>query len=239
MHDKPNNLVAAELDIQRQFWNKWIADCLGGDSLDPASLRRGETVLALLKSLTLPQPTILEIGCATAWLSTKLAEYGPVTAPDLADKPITAAQSRCPHINFIQGDFLRLTLPSEHFDVVVSVDVNAYVPDQRAFVNKVYSVLKSGGYAILICPHKYIRDRTNFVPRSHSDIPLNCLNMGPFRDLLRQRCSVLQSATIIPGGNRGYLRWINSRRLNAMVGVIVPDSWLIRVKEQESAGKQY
>lgn len=235
MHEEQTSPEASDLNIQRQFWNGWIAETLGESG--HGSFRRGETVLRLLKSLKLLRPHILEVGCANGWLSIELAQLGQVTGIDLADKPIAAAKSRYPNINFIQGDFVNLDLPAGHFDIVVSVDVIGSVSDQRGFIDKISRVLKHGGYVILICPHKFVWDRTDFIRRSHGEIPLNWLNMKDLKGLLSHRFCLLHSETIIPGGNRGILRLINSRWLNAIVREIVPDSWIVTAKERAGLGK--
>jgi 2-polyprenyl-3-methyl-5-hydroxy-6-metoxy-1,4-benzoquinol methylase len=183
------------------------------------------------------KPKILEVGCATGWLSAGLAQFGQVTAIDLADKPIAAAKTRYPHIDFIAGDFLTLDLLAEHFDLVVSVDVIPYVQDQRSFIHRIATVLKSPGYLILVAPNKFVWNRTDFVRRSQGEIPLNWLRMRDLKSLLRHRFSLLHGETIIPGGNRGILRLVNSHRLNALIQRVMPDHCIVRLKEKIGLGK--
>jgi 2-polyprenyl-3-methyl-5-hydroxy-6-metoxy-1,4-benzoquinol methylase len=224
-----------DLDIQRLFWNQWAADCK--KDLDSTTLRHGETVLGLLKGLCLSRPDILEVGCANGWLSAGLANLGQVTGTDLADAAIAVAQSKYPSIRFIAGDFLNMNLGTDCFDVVVSVGVISCVEDQRRFVSRISELLKSHGFLILTCPNKFIWDRTDFVRRSQGEIPLDWLNMGGLKELLRNQFDVLHSETIIPAGNRGILRLINSRRLNALIQTIVPEPSIVQLKEKIGLGK--
>lgn len=229
--------AARDLAVQKQFWNGWIADHLQKESLDSLTLRPGEAVLQLLNGLNLSRPNILEVGCANGWLSAALAHFGHVTGIDLADKAIAAAQAKHPHVAFIAGDFLTAELPVEHFDVVVSLSVISCFEDQRRFLDRISELLKSRGYLILTCAHKFIWDRTDFIRQSHGEIPLNWLNMGDLKGLLRDRFSVLHTGTINPAGNRGVLRLINSNRLNKLIQKVVPEPYVVRLKEKMRLGR--
>ena len=59
-------------------------------------------IIALVRSLGVDKPEILDFGCGTGWLSERLAEFGRVSGVDLAADVIAAAQSRAPHIRFLQ-----------------------------------------------------------------------------------------------------------------------------------------
>jgi SAM-dependent methyltransferase len=194
-------------------------------------------VIELAKSLNLSRPDILEVGCANGCLSVRLSQLGQVTAIDLAEEAIAGAKARHPDIDFIAGEFLNVALPVGHFDLVVSVDVICHFENQQSFVDKVESLLKPRGYLVLMCPHRFIWDRTDFVRRSHGEIPLNWLNMSDLEGLLRDRFSVMHTETILPAGNRGLLRLINSYRLNALIQRVVPQSRIMRLKEQMGLGK--
>jgi len=229
--------AAPDVGVQKQFWNSWIADNLERESLDSLTLKPGETALRLLSGLQLSSPKILEVGCANGWLSAALAKFGQVTGVDLADEAIAVARARHPEAAFIAGDFLTAELPVGHFDVLVSLSVISFCVDQPQFVDRVFELLRPGGYLILTCPHRFIWDRTDFVRQSNGEIPLNWLNMGELKRLLRHRLSILQAETIIPAGNRGILRLINSYRLNKMIHKIVPEPSVIRLKEKMGLGR--
>jgi 2-polyprenyl-3-methyl-5-hydroxy-6-metoxy-1,4-benzoquinol methylase len=237
MHSLNARPAQYDLAVQTNFWNKWIAEYLEKESLGASDLRRGEVVVQLVRSLNLSRPNILEVGCANGWLSAALANFGQVTGVDLADEAIAAAKKKYAHINFIAGDFLALDLPAERFDLAVSVDVISYFEDLRSFMDKLAASLRARGHLILVCPHKFVWDRMDFVRRSHGEIPLNWLNMGDLKGLLRHHFSLLHSETVIPGGNRGILRLINSAKLNKLIQNVVPESHIVRLKERTGLGK--
>jgi len=221
----------------KDFWNNWFAGIPEGEFLDPTKVRHGEEVVQLLASLNLSEPDILEVGCANGWLCAALANFGRVTGIDLADKVIAEGRIKYPHVKFLAGDFLTADLPAGHFDVVVSVAVISVFEDQRQFLERVSELLTSRGYLILMCPHRFIWDRIDFVRRSHGEIPLNWRNMGELKRLVRDRFSVLDSGTIIPEGHRGILRLVNSYRLNGLIQKVLPKPYIVKLKEWLGLGK--
>jgi SAM-dependent methyltransferase len=234
---RDQQVIPPDLAVPREFWNNLFPDILVNGIPDTTKIRHSQVVVGALRSLDLSKPDILEVGCATGWLCATLAQFGQITGIDLADKVIAAAKIRYPQLKFIAGDFLTAELPAEHFDVVVSVVVISYFANPGRFLDRVSEVLKSHGYMILICPHKFVWDRTDFIRRSHGEIPLNWLNMGELKRLVRERFSVLRSETIMPAGNRGILRLINSYRLNRWIETLVPEPWVVRLKERIGLGK--
>lgn len=237
MAEKRTGAEAQDLTIRREYFNRRNADYREQESRDSSNVRRAETVIQLLESLDLSNPDIVDVGCANGWLSAKLAHFGTVTGVDLADEAIAVARTRYPHNEFISGNFLTLDLPVGHFDLAVSVDVISYVEDQLGFVEKIALLLKPGGHLILMCPHKFVWDRTDFVRRSHGEIPLLWLNMRNLKKLLHDHFLVLHSETILPAGNQGILRLINSYRLNGLIQKVVPEPYIVRLKERTGLGK--
>lgn len=65
-----------------------------------------------------------------------LAKFGPTTGVDLAESVIVTARARCANVTFIAGDFFKMSLPANHFDVVVSLGIIAHVPDQVAYLDR-------------------------------------------------------------------------------------------------------
>jgi len=45
--------------------------------------------------------------------------------------------------------------------------------------------------------------------------------------------------TIMPGGDRGILRWVNSRKINRMVRTIVPEVKVTKAKEMAGLGRYF
>jgi len=231
----PEQLIRVKEDrplVRQQVWSDWIER-----NIKSGNPRHGDTVLRLLKSLSLSDPDILEVGCANGWLCADLACFGKVTGIDLADKAITMAKNLYPNVAFICGDFLTLDLPTGRFDIVVSIDVIPYVDNQRAFLHKVAMVLKSRGYFIIICPNKFVWDRTRFTRQLEGKVPVKWLHMRDLKDLLSRHFVALRSETIIPGGNCGILRFINSNKVERAIETIIRPNHVLKLKERIGLGK--
>jgi 2-polyprenyl-3-methyl-5-hydroxy-6-metoxy-1,4-benzoquinol methylase len=226
-----------DLHAQKHFWNGWIAETLQEQNLCPSSSRPAEAAVNRLQALNLTKPNILEVGCANGWLAGTLAQVGPVTGIDLADEAISVAKARHPELAFIADDFLTAALPVEHFDVVVSLSVISYFADQVRFVSRIHELLKSRGYLILTCPHRFVWERTDFPRRSKGEIPLKWLNPRDLKTLFRDRFSLMSMDTIVPAGNRGILRLTNSQGLNKLLQTILPEPRIVRLKERLGLGK--
>ncbi len=191
--------------------------------------------MGLVRSLALDNPTILDFGCGTGWLTERLAQFGPTTGIDLADDVIAAAQSRTPHIKFLAGDFFHTPVPSASYDIVISQEVIAHIPAQEAYLDRAAEVLKSRGYLIITTPNRFVMARSNLPPQPPEHIEL-WLRMATLKRLLRQRFRILHTLTIAPLGNRGVLRLINSYKINTALGLLVSRQDLEKLKERAGLG---
>jgi hypothetical protein len=98
-------------------------------------------------------------------------------------------------------------------------------------------VLKPRGYFIIICPNKFVWNRTHFTRQLDGKVPVRWLRMRDLKDLLSRDFVALRSETIIPGGNRGMLRLINSNKLERAIGTIIHRERIIKLKERVGLGK--
>lgn len=225
------------LETQRKFWNEWDAKYLQDATIGADALQRGEAALSLLRSCSLQRPQILEFGCGNGWLAEKLAAFGPVTGVDIADQAIAEARRRVPSGTFLAGDALSLDLPVETFDVVVTLEMFAHVANQALFTNVMARALKKGGYLILATQNRtvYMR-RKDSAPLAEGQIR-RCVTMRVLRNKLRPHFDILRATTMRPAGDRGFLRIINSARLNNAVSKVIPRPSLERLKERCGLGQ--
>jgi 2-polyprenyl-3-methyl-5-hydroxy-6-metoxy-1,4-benzoquinol methylase len=230
-----SNSTPPSLSDQQQFWNTWNANYRDPGRLNQRSLRRGEEIMALVRSLGLVKPKILDFGCGTGWLSERLAQFGPVTGIDLAADVIAAAQSRSPYVNFIAGDFFQISLPNGSYDLVVSQEVIAHLPNQGAYIDRVADSLKAKGYLILTTPNKFVMNRSDWPPQPAEHIEY-WLSIADLKRLLRSRFRILHKSTIVPLGHRGILRLVNSVKINAVLGRLISKKTLERFKEKARCG---
>jgi SAM-dependent methyltransferase len=226
-----------DLDAQRTFWNEWDARHLQDTTIGADAVRRGEEVLSLLRSCSLHRPQILELGCGNGWLAEKLVEFGPVTGVDLADGAISEARQKVPSGTFHTGDALSLDLPVEAFDVVITLEMFSHVPSQLLLTELMARVLKKNGYLILTTQNRtvYVR-RKDIAPAANGQLR-RWVTMRELRGKLRPHFHVLKATTIQPAGNLGFLRIINSSKINRLVSKVIPKPALERLKESCGLGQ--
>jgi SAM-dependent methyltransferase len=106
----------------------------------------------LLHSVPASCHHLLEIGCgfgAFARLVTERARH--VTAMDLSPQMIEVAKGRStayPNLEFVTGDFLQASLPSESYDCIVTVATLHHLPLDEA-LSRMKSLLCPGGVLII------------------------------------------------------------------------------------------
>jgi 2-polyprenyl-3-methyl-5-hydroxy-6-metoxy-1,4-benzoquinol methylase len=227
--------MAPSLSDQQQFWNSWNASYRDPSKLNQRTVRRGEVIIALVRSLGLDKPKILDFGCGTGWLSEGLAQFGPVTGVDLAADVIAAAQSRAPHIRFLAGDLFQAPLPNAYYDIAISQEVIAHIPNQKAYLDRVANLLKPTGYLILTTPNKFVMKRSDWPPQPAEHIE-QWLSMAQLKRLLRLRFRILYISTTNPLGHRGILRLLNSYKINTLLGKFIARKNLESLKEKAGYG---
>jgi 2-polyprenyl-3-methyl-5-hydroxy-6-metoxy-1,4-benzoquinol methylase len=221
---------------QKQFW-EWL--CMQWKELMTVNDwkdKRHDLIFEIVRALPLHQPRILDLGCGPGWYTERLSQLGETTGVDLSEEAIQMARTRFPGVNFIAGDLYELSLPDEHFDLVVSQEVFDHVVDQERFLQKVALVLKPGGYFILSCANRFVLERWSDFPRQPSGHIGKYSTSGEIRRLLGTRFKILRMRSIIPMGHGGVLRLVNSIKLNRLASVFVGSGRLERLKERAGFG---
>src|SRR5262245_37827667 len=210
------SLTLPTFDAQRQYWDdRWGNTPVPG----PWSVRRGETIIRWLDGLRLPNPSMLDYGCGTGWFTDELSKLGPAMGVDLSPAAIEMAQKRYPRPTFVAANLFELSLRYHQFDVIVSQEVIAHVVDPVEYIGRITSMLKPGGYLVLTTANKTVMDRLAHPPDSDAHIK-RWLGLRDLRQLLHPDCQLLKHTTIIPRGDRGFLRVANSAKLNAALSVV-------------------
>ncbi len=226
------------LGNQRRFWDRHWQNWEGRKTINEWSLKRNGAILAFLRSLSLDHPTILDLGCGPGWFTESLAHFGKVTAIDLSEEAITRARSQFPHITFVPGNLFEIPLPAGHFDVVTSQEVISHVEFQVEYLDRAAYVLKPGGYLILSTDNQFVMDRSadvGWAPQPPEHIE-RYLDMKGLKRLLRSHFRVLRSTTILPMGQGGILRLINSYKVNTALEFLIPRQYLTALKERAGFG---
>jgi 2-polyprenyl-3-methyl-5-hydroxy-6-metoxy-1,4-benzoquinol methylase len=198
------------LEVQKSYWKYWNARA---EYPHERALRRGDKILAYLRSLRLERPAILDMGCGMGWFANQLAQFGPTMGIDLSDDAIEQARAKFPQVAFQAGNVLEMELPDQHFDVVVSQEVIAHVPDQAAYLERAARVLKPGGHLILTTPNRFVHERVEWPDQPPGHIE-KWLSRKALKRLLRPHFRVLRRTTAVPMGHRGILRLVNSSKGN-------------------------
>jgi len=175
------------------------------------------------------------MGCGMGWFANKLAQFGPTTGIDLCDEAIEHAKSKFPQVIFKAGNVFEMDLPKQHFDVVVSQEVIAHVPDQVGYLERAAQVLKPGGYLIVTTPNRFVHNRSDWGPHPPGHIE-HWLSRGELKRLLRPYFRVLRMQTAVPMGNRGVLRFVNSYKLNWVLRLLLSDERIDALKEWAGFG---
>jgi 2-polyprenyl-3-methyl-5-hydroxy-6-metoxy-1,4-benzoquinol methylase len=230
--------VSPNLEEQAKFYDTWNANWRTGNFLevDVEANARGSSVLAHLESLSLDRPRIIEVGCGTGWLTERLANFGSITAIDLSPKAIHIAESRNLDIEFIAGDFLHTHFPSPGFDVAICVETITSVPDQPLFLNKLASLILPGGYLILTAVNTFVYHRRSDVRAPEPGQIRRWLSRKDLHRLVDPHFHILKSTTVLPRGDRGILRLVNSTKLNRLVSLVLSHTTLRTIKESLGLG---
>jgi len=228
------------IDDQRQFWNWHWQNWEERKVLNDWTERRAREILQLIRELPIQRPRILDLGCGRGWFTERLADLGETHGIDLSPEGIAAAQARRPDITYLAGNIYDASLPKSYFDVVVSQEVIAHVEDQPRYVERGIEVLKPGGYFIITTGNKYVMDRLgnvgwNVQPPQHI---ANQLSHKQLKRMLTPQCKVLKTSTIIPHGQLGILRIVNSYKLNAILAKLINQQKIDELKEKAGLGWQ-
>lgn len=228
------------IDEQRKFWNWHWTQRVERMTVNAWKDRRHRAIVAYLASLRLRNPRILDVGCGTGDYTQGLARFGPTTGIDLSETAVEVARSEFPHIEFVVGNLYDYPLSSDHFDVIIAQEVFDHVENQPAFVDRVASLLRQDGHLILSCTNRFVVDRLlpGTLPQQPSHHIAKYLLRHELNALLQRRFRVIRTTSVIPLGQRGILRVVNSYRLNTVVGKLVGQRRLDALKERAGLGYQ-
>jgi 2-polyprenyl-3-methyl-5-hydroxy-6-metoxy-1,4-benzoquinol methylase len=220
--------------LQRKFWNYWNTT-FREEEIQDVCVRQAEIVTGWLNKIGRDDLKILEVGCGSGWLCPQLQAYGRVTGTDLSDEVLSRAQQRASGVTFISGDFMTLDLGVETFDVLVTLEVLSHVSDQAAFVRKLASHLRPGGHLILATQNRFVLQRFNLIDPPAPGQLRRWVDQRELRQLLAPHFQVQELFSVSPKANRGFMRIVNSRKLNRPIKAVFGDR-LERLKEYMGLG---
>ncbi len=132
-------------DAIAPYYDAWYDDPVG-----KAYDIQEKNAMAKLLPQASPGKTLLEVGSGTGHWSAWFTERGyRVTGIDLSPEMTKRAQSRgIPGSRFMVGDFLETPI-DESFDVVAAVTSLEFIPDYKAAIEKMRSLVRPGGALIV------------------------------------------------------------------------------------------
>jgi len=228
------------IESQQGYWDdRW------GSQRSPNEwqTRRADAILDLLRSCPVENPRILDLGCATGWMTSRLAELGTAEGVDLSEAAIAIARSQFPGIRFTAGDLYEIPLTTEPVDIVVCQEVIAHVSDPPGLIERISGVLKPGGYLVITAANRLVMNRVRFSdgivgvgPEDPDEHIKKWPSMGDLKRLVKTNFKILRATSVIPLGNRGILRVVNSQKLNQLLGRLVSPQRLEALKEELGFG---
>lgn len=223
------------------YWDGWNIQYRSGiidEESTPGEL--GTVLLKELSSLSLRNPhlRVVEIGCGTGWMAERLGGCGSYLGLDLSPKSVEAAKSRVPGARFVATDFLGWDLPDERFDVALFVDSIAYLRDQDLAVAKALELVDRDGYLVLSTVNPFVYSKISWVGPPAEGQVRKWLSRTHLHTLLKRGgFRLLRSYTVMPAGDQGIFRVLNSRKLNRLAQLVVPKVWVRRAKELCGVGQ--
>ena len=220
------------------FYDRWNENNRAGQLSDiNEEIRvRGLRVLEHVRAAELKQPKILEVGCGTGWLTELLSNLGPVTAIDLSPRAIEIAKERGIDAELIAGDFFQQAFPAQHYDVGICIETLFYVSDQSGFLKKFASLMKPGALVGFSTINKFVYERSSDIGAPEEGQVRHWLSKAEMRKMLAPYFDLVSIETLVPRGDTGILQFVNSFKVNAILGRIFSHQNIKQAKEKLGLG---
>jgi SAM-dependent methyltransferase len=224
-----------------RFWDQWNREWRFGERLDAFMQRQLDIACAVARAERLSNARILGIGCGTGWLENGLQEFGQTWGTDIASSTIEEGRRRYPRVQLLCGEFPDVEL-SGPFDLVVSADSINPMREHERSLQRVAELLRPGGIFLLMTQNPKIWERRSrhipvpsCVPHSK---PEEWLNLRRIRKLLDRSFVIERETTIEPGGDSGWLWWVENESVRALMGRVAGDYRWQRLLEVAGFGRE-
>jgi len=215
---------------ERRWWDLWNTSYRSGDHTCAISTELFAHVALVVRQVHCGKPSrILEVACGTGMLSRQL-EFSSYHGLDLSAAAVDIARQKvgtpgsedhAPSQTYEAADFHDWPVPSTPPDVVLCVDAMHSFRDQQFVAHRIAAMLRPGGVFIVatINPVVYARIRRVGGVRLENGPVSHWLSRRELHRLIRNAgLSIERSYTIMPRGNMGLLRILNSSKLNNALG---------------------
>jgi 2-polyprenyl-3-methyl-5-hydroxy-6-metoxy-1,4-benzoquinol methylase len=218
-------------------WNAWVARSKEWENGRDNQRRRKHVLENVRSALTRcdDRPAFLDIACGTGWLARELSRIGDVTALDLAGDIMGELRKTSPHITWLAGDFLEMSLDCQ-YDVVTCLEAISSVSDQATFVKRIANVTKRGGTMIMTTQNPYVWNRTStLAPRGTGQVR-RWIPRHKLVELVAPYFQIVKLGTCAPSGDRGLLRLFNNRMSVKLAGLLVGRETWVSARERLGLG---
>ncbi|MGA8223706.1 MAG: class I SAM-dependent methyltransferase [Candidatus Acidiferrales bacterium] len=215
---------------EKSWWDLWNTSHRTKENNDEVSSELFARAAVVINEITQSKSCrMLEVACGAGALSRKLV-YSSYQGLDISPAAIELARQKSERISPPAGagfptyqvaDFHDTPVPEQPFDIIVCVDAISCVRDQQLCMNKMAQSLRTGGHLVLttVSPFVYNRIQRTQTVRLESGPVSHWLSRGELQTLIKRAgLKIERSYTIMPRGNLGILRIVNSWRLNSMLG---------------------
>lgn len=230
---------------EKSWWDFWNTSYRSEDDKDATSTELFARVANAIGHSS--DCRVLEIACGSGTLSRRLS-YSRYHGLDISPAAIEIARQKAQDVPlsakssvpaYESCDFHDWPLPRESFDLVLCVDAISCFRDQPLVLRKIADSLRDSGRLVLttINPFVYNRiRRTRSTPIQDGPVS-HWLSADELHHLIRSAgFTIERSYTIMPRGDRGILRIINSARLNRALGPRI-GAVAQRLKERAGLGQ--
>lgn len=212
--------VESILKTERDGWDGWnIARVKDRNAGDRSELTR--IAIADFRRLVPREGSrVLDVGVGAGWTTHALYRQYDYLGLDFAPKSIAAAREMSPGAKLEVADFVEWPAPEEAFEAILCVDTIACIRDQEAAFKKFFQTLKPGGTLLLTTVNPDVYGRLAWVKRAGPPKWFRkWLSDAELRGML-ERCGfrIFESRTILPTGDNGLLRVLNSRKVRGLLG---------------------
>jgi SAM-dependent methyltransferase len=201
-----------------RYWDEWNRTWRFRDDHDEFMDRQAEIVRAVAGTTGSREIRVLDVGCGTGWLGNVLADRGSITGTDLSPEAIAEGRERYPNLDLRCGDFLGMSLEGP-FDLVISSDSLLPMPDRAACIRRIADLQRTGDTFLLMTQNPFVWARRSTMRPHDPAVPGSRMDEWPTRqDVLRLLVpyyTVQSFRTIVPGGDRGVLFWVEHRYIRA------------------------
>jgi 2-polyprenyl-3-methyl-5-hydroxy-6-metoxy-1,4-benzoquinol methylase len=238
-----------EMD-EREWWDFWNTSYRAENDLDAIASELFTRAAAEINGITARgECRVLEIACGSGAFS-RLLNYSSYHGIDISPAAIDIARQKAKSIvrphggaspTFEAVDFHDWSLPSQTFDVTVCIDAISSIRDQQLALEKIALTLRESGKLVLTTINSFVYQRikrTQSQPLASGPVS-HWLTRSELRTLIQSAgLTIERFYTIMPRGNCGVLRLINSRILNQAFGPRV-EVLFRRLKERAGLGQYF